>query len=80
MKRFAVFTLLAALGVAGSIPAKAQSPGVAEYARNSREFDKKSAKQQNKKLKKASRKQQKTMKKTSKSQRKAAKKANRHAK
>lgn len=80
MKRIIVFTLLTALGVAWSIPAKAQSPGVAEYARNSREFDKKSAAQQNKKLKKASRKQQKAMKKYSKSQRKAAKKANRHAK
>jgi hypothetical protein len=80
MKRIAVFTLLAALSVAWSIPAKAQSPGVAEYARNSREFDKKSSAQQNKKLKKASRKQQKAMKKYSKSQRKAAKKANRHAK
>jgi hypothetical protein len=80
MKRIVVFTLLAALSVAWSIPAKAQSPGVAEYARNSREFDQRSAKQQNKKLKKAARKQQKAMKKSSKSQRKAAKKANRHAK
>jgi hypothetical protein len=80
MKRFVVFTLLTALGAAWWIPAKAQSPGVAEYARNSREFDKKSAAQQNKKLKKASRKQQKAMEKYSKSQRKAAKKANRHAK
>lgn len=80
MKRIAVFTLLTALGVAGSIPAKAQSPGVAEYARNSREFDKKSAKAENKKLKKASKRQQKAMKKSSKSQRKAAKKANRHPK
>jgi hypothetical protein len=79
MKRMAAFTLLVALGVAWSIPAKAQSPGVAEYASSSREFDKKSAKQQNKKLKKASRKQQKAMKKYSKAQRKAAKKANRRA-
>jgi hypothetical protein len=61
------------------MPARAQSPGVAEYARNSREFDKKSAKAENKRLKKASKKQRKTMKKSSKSQRKAAKKANRHA-
>jgi hypothetical protein len=80
MKQIVVFTLLAALGVAGSIPAKAQSPGVAEYARNSREFDKKSAKAENKKLKKASKRQQKAMKRNSKSQRKAAKKANRHPK
>jgi len=80
MKRVAAFILLAALSVAWSIPAKAQSPGVAEYASSSREFDKKSAKQQNKRLKKASRKQQRAMKKYSKAQRKAAKKANRHAK
>ena len=80
MKRIAVFTLLAALSLAWSIPATAQSPGVAEYARNSREFDKKSAKAQNKKLKKASKKQQKSMRKYSKSQQKAAKKANRQAK
>ena len=80
MKRIAVFSLLAALSVAWSIPAKAQSPGVAEYARNSREFDKKSAKAQNKKLKKASKRQQKAMRKYSKSQQKAAKKANRQAK
>jgi hypothetical protein len=80
MKRIAVFTLLAVLSVAWSIPAKAQSPGVAEYARNSREFDKKSAKAENKKLKKASKNQRKSMKKYSKSQQKAAKKANRHSK
>jgi hypothetical protein len=80
MMRIAVFTLLAVLSAAWSLPARAQSPGVAEYARNSREFDKKSAKAENKKLKKASRKQQKSMKKYSKSQRKAAKKANRHPK
>jgi len=79
MKQIAVFTLLIALNVALSVPAKAQSPGVAEYARNSREFDKKSAKEQNKKLKKASKQQRKAMKKSSKSQRKAAKKANHHA-
>jgi len=79
MKRIAILALLISLNVAWSIPAKAQSPGVAEYARNSREFDKKSAKAENKRLKKASKKQRKTMKKSSKSQRKAAKKANHHA-
>jgi hypothetical protein len=78
MKRIAVFTLLAALSVAWSMPAKAQSPGVAEYARNSTERDKKMAKQENKRLKKASKKQRKAMKKYAKAQRKAAKKANRH--
>jgi Zn-dependent membrane protease YugP len=35
MKRTALFTLLVALSAAWSIPAKAQSPGVAEYARQS---------------------------------------------
>jgi len=79
MKRFSVFVLLAALHGAWLMPAKAQSPGVAEYARSSTEFDKKSAKQQNKRLKKASKKQRKAMKKYAKAQRKAAKKANRHA-
>ena len=78
MKRIAVFTLLAALSIAWSLPAKAQSPGVAEYARNSRERDKKLAKQENKRLKKASKKQRKANKKFSKAQRKAAKKSNRH--
>jgi hypothetical protein len=80
MKRIPVFTLLAALSVGWPAPANAQSPGVAEYASNSREFDKKSAAQENKRLKKASRKQQKAMKKYSKAQRKTAKKANRRAK
>ena len=79
MKRIAIFEFLICLNIAWSMPARAQSPGVAEYARNSREFDKKSAKAENKRLKKASKKQRKTMKKSSKSQRKAAKKANRHA-
>jgi Ni/Co efflux regulator RcnB len=77
MKRIAVLTLLAVLSLAWSIPAKAQSPGVAEYARNSRERDKKLAKQENRRLKKASKKQRKAMKKYSKARRKTAKKANR---
>jgi hypothetical protein len=79
MKRIAVLALLICVNAAWSVPARGQSPGVAEYARNSREFDKKSAKAQNKKLKKASKQQRKAMKKSSKSQRKAAKKANHHA-
>ena len=78
MKRIAVFTLLAALSTAWSMPARAQSPGVAEYARNSRERDKKMAKQENKRLKKAAKKQRKANKKFTKAQRKAAKKSNRH--
>ena len=79
MKRISVFALLVALHGGWLAPARAQSPGVAEYARNSREIDKKNAKQQNRRLKKASRKQQKAMKKYAKAQRKAAKRANRSA-
>jgi len=75
MKRFAVFALLVALPGGWLAPARAQSPGVAEYARTSREMDKKNAKEQNRKLKKAARKQQKAMKKYAKAQRKAAKKS-----
>ena len=79
MKRISVFALLVALHGGWLAPARAQSPGVAEYARNSREIDKKNAKEQNRRLKKASRKQQKAMKKYAKAQRKAAKRANRSA-
>ena len=79
MKRIAVFALLLALYGGWLAPARAQSPGVAEYARNSREIDKKNAKQQNRMLKKASKKQRKAMKKYAKAQRKAAKKENRRA-
>jgi hypothetical protein len=75
MKRTALFTLLVALSVAPSIPAKAQSPGVAEYARQSIV----AAKKQQKANRKAAKKQQKAMKKYAKAQRKAAKKTNRHA-
>ncbi len=77
LKRFAVFVLLAALN--GACSASAQSPGVAEYARESRETSKKSAKAQNRMLKKAAGKQRKAMRKYAKAQRKAAKKANRRA-
>jgi uncharacterized lipoprotein NlpE involved in copper resistance len=68
MKRIAAFTLLVALSVSWSIPAKAQGTGVAEYARQSRKADKKAAKIQRK-----------AVKKYVKAQRKALKKANRHA-
>jgi len=78
MKRTALFQLLVALTVAWSIPTKAQSPGVAEYARQMVE-----AKKQQKTNRKAAKKQQKAMKKYEKAQRKAAKKeakkTNRHA-
>jgi hypothetical protein len=79
MKRTALFTLLIALSVARSIPAKAQSPGVAEYARQSMA----AAKKQQKTNRKAAKKQQKVMKKYEKAQRndpkKEAKKRNRPA-
>jgi hypothetical protein len=77
MKRIAVFTLLGALSMASSIPANAQSPGVAEYARESRANSKKTAKEQQRLLKKAAKKQRKWMKRNAKAQRKAAKNANR---
>jgi hypothetical protein len=67
MNRIAVFALLAALSVFGSIPAKAQDTGVAEYARQSRKANKKAAKEQRK-----------AWKKYTKAQRKSVKKANRH--
>jgi hypothetical protein len=76
MKRIASLALLGALSTASSMPAKAQSPGVAEYARESRETAKKTAKQQQRLLKKASKKQRKAMKKYAKAQRKATKRAN----
>ena len=79
MKRTVLFTLLVALSVPWSIPAKAQSPGVAEYARQSMV----AAKKQQKTYRKAAKKQQKAMKKYEKAQRNAAKKeakkTNRHA-
>ncbi len=77
MKRIPVFILLGAVSIAPSIPVKAQSPGVAEWARASRETDKKTAKQQRKLLKKAAKNQRKAMRKYAKAQRRAAKKANR---
>ena len=77
MKRIAIFGLLLALNIARPIPSKAQSPGVAEWARESRERSKKSAKEENRRLKKASKKQRRAMKKSAKAQRKAARKANR---
>jgi hypothetical protein len=69
MNRIAAFTLLVALSVSWSIPAKAQVPGVAEYGRQSRKLSKKAAKEQRK-----------AWKKSVKAQRKALKQANRHTK
>jgi hypothetical protein len=55
VERLLFFTLLVALSVASSIPAKAQSPGVAEYVRQSMV----AAKKQQKTYRKAAKKQQK---------------------
>jgi len=79
VKRIVVFMLLVGLSAAWSIPVSAQSPGVAEHARKSREASRKSAKKQERMFKKASKKQRKAMKKYAKAQRKAAKRANRRA-
>jgi hypothetical protein len=72
MKRIAAFTLLAALSVAGAIPAQAQRITPEENALQSRE----AAKRQQKMLKKSAKKQRKAMKRYEKAQRKATKKAN----
>jgi hypothetical protein len=77
LRRFAAFTLLLIASVALSAPAKAQSPGVAEWARDSRVNSKKYAKQQKKLMKKTYKKQRKVLKKNAKAQRKAAKRENR---
>jgi len=77
MKRIAIVMLLVHLFGGWSIPGYAQSPGVAEYARASRETDKKNAKQQRRLLEKAAKKQRKAMRKYAKAQRKASKEANR---
>jgi hypothetical protein len=77
VKRIVLLTLLAALSLGWSLPSNAQSPGVAEWARNSRENSKKYAKQQNRLMKKTAKKQRKAMKKVAKAQRKAQRKAER---
>jgi len=62
MNRIAVFTLLVALSVSWSIPAKAQGTGAAEYARQSRKLNKKAAKEQRKAWKKYAKAQRKDLK------------------
>jgi hypothetical protein len=79
VKQIVVFMLLVGLSGAWSMRVNAQSPGVAEYARASREASRKSAKKQQRMFKKASKKQRKALKKYAKAQRKAAKRANRRA-
>ena len=79
VKRIVVFMLLVGLSGAWSIRVNAQSPGVAEYARESRAASRESAKKQQRMFKKASKKQRKAMKKYAKAQRKAGKRANHRA-
>ena len=67
MNRFAVFTMLIASSVPWSMPAKAQSTGVAKFARQSNKASKKAAKDQRK-----------TWKQYVKAQRASSKNANRH--
>jgi hypothetical protein len=71
MKRIAVFILLTAFSVAGSMPAYAEreNRSIGENGREAR----KAAKQQQKASKKIAKKQRKAMKKYQKAQRKAAK-------
>jgi len=71
MKRIASLVLLAALGAAWPLRAAAQSSGVAEYERESKETFKK----QQKAAKKAAKKQFKAIQKANKKQAKAYKKA-----
>jgi peptide subunit release factor RF-3 len=71
MRRIAAFVLLAALSAAWPIRAKAQSPGVVEYERESKAAYKK----QQKAAKKAAKKQFKLVQKAQKKQAKAYKKA-----
>ena len=75
MKRIAAFALLAVLCGTWSISANAQSPGVAEYARNSAAADKMAAKKQRKLMKKLAKDQRKALKKAN---RKSGKKPNRY--
>jgi len=71
VKRIAALILLAALSVAGSIPATAQREN-RSIGENGREA-KQAAKQQRKYLKKTARQQRRAMKRAQKAQRKAAK-------
>jgi hypothetical protein len=63
MNRIAVFALLAALSFSWSIQVKAQSDGVATYARQSAQLDKKAAKDYRKARKKSAKEQRKSLKK-----------------
>ena len=51
MKRVAALALLAAVSISWLIPAKAQGTGVAEYAGQSRQADRKAAKRLRKSVK-----------------------------
>lgn len=76
MKGVATITLLFVLSTGCTLPAAGQSPGVAEYARQS----KIEAKKQEKNYRKSAKQQAKAIRKHEKQQRKAAKKMNRSGK
>src|SRR5271170_5230555 len=76
MKRISVFTLLLALTVAWSVPARAQRTVVEEDARQSQKAANKAAKKQQKMSKKAAKQQKKAMKEYDKKQRKLIENAN----
>lgn len=63
MNRLAGFALLVTLSVSWSMQAKAQSDGVAAYARQSAQADKKAGKEYRKALKKSAKAQRKLLKK-----------------
>lgn len=79
MMRFAVFILLAALNVTGSMPVAAQTKGAVPYGHQTARQAEKAAEKQQKQFEKAARKQQRNLQKYEAKQRKAARKANRHA-
>jgi hypothetical protein len=65
MSRIAGFALLVAVSISWPMQAKAQNDGVAEYARQSAQADKKAAKDYRKALKKSAKAQRKLLKKAS---------------
>ena len=67
MKRVAALALLAAVSISWLIPAKAQGTGVAEYAGQSRQADRKAARKQEKAIRKNMKVQQKAAKRLRKS-------------
>ena len=79
MRRIAIFVMLAVLSSVWPVGAKAQSSGVADYERQSRQSWKKQKKETNramknqlKRVRKANKKQEKALKKEAKAQRRQA--------